>query len=188
MSLPNRHNPYDFTAFLNWRNSVNYYEDDTFAQQVIRHYAGEDWPEVDREACDIAGKVSYRWRELTEIIATPPNRPYMVHYDGHHNRIDRIVRPQQTEILEQEIFGERLFDQSKSPWVKLVKMFLIYQNGEACVACPMTCTEGLVMLLDRYANTPETLRILQHCREGIDGEIAIGAQGHGVMLIDTTGV
>lgn len=176
MSLPNRHNPYDFTAFLNWRNSVNYYEDDTFAQQVIRHYAGEDWPEVDREACDIAGKVSYRWRELTEIIATPPNRPYMVHYDGHHNRIDRIVRPQQTEILEQEIFGERLFDQSKSPWVKLVKMFLIYQNGEACVACPMTCTEGLVMLLDRYANTPETLRILQHCREGIDGEIAIGAQ------------
>ena len=79
MSLPNRHNPYDSTAFLNWRNSVNYYEDDTFAQQVIRHYAGEDWPEVDREACDIAGKVSYRWRELTEIIATPPRtfwRPY----------------------------------------------------------------------------------------------------------------
>ena len=83
----------------------------------------------------------------------------MVHFDGHRNRIDRIVRPPQTEVLEQEIFGERLFDQDKSPWVKLVKMFLIYQNGEACVACPMTCTEGLVMLLDRYADTPETRRI-----------------------------
>ena len=81
MSLPNRHNPYDFTAFLNWRNSVNYYEDDTFAQQVIRHYAGEDWPEVDREACDIAGKVyvhsklkSWNKKFLVNVSLTKANR------------------------------------------------------------------------------------------------------------------
>ncbi|ARU56531.1 acyl-CoA dehydrogenase [Oleiphilus messinensis] len=100
----------------------------------------------------------------------------MMHYDGHHNRIDRIVRPKETEMLEQEVFGELLFNKQKSPWIKLIKMLLIYENGEACVSCPVTCTEGLVELLDKYADTPELKHILMHCREGIDGDIAIGAQ------------
>jgi len=99
-----------------------------------------------------------------------------MHYDGHNHRIDRIVRPAQTEIMEKEVFSEALFSSKTSPWLRLAKMFLIYQNGEACIACPMTCTEGLVALLDRFADTPETRRILEHCREGIDGDFAIGAQ------------
>ena len=55
-------------------------------------------------------------------------------------------------------------------------MLIVYQNGEACIACPVTCTEGLVKLLEKYADTPETQRILKHCKDGIDGDIAIGAQ------------
>jgi alkylation response protein AidB-like acyl-CoA dehydrogenase len=100
----------------------------------------------------------------------------MMHYDGHLNRIDRIVRPHETEVMEKEIFSEALFSKNTSPWLKLLKMYLIYQNGEACVACPMTCTEGMVAILERYADTPEVKRILQHCQEGLDGEFAIGAQ------------
>ncbi len=147
-----------------------------FVQQALQHYCGEAWSEVDREAREVSAKASYRWRDISDQIATPENRPYMLHYDGHLHRIDRIVRPALTEALEKEVFGERLFDDAKSPWVKLIKMFLIYQNGEACVACPITCTEGLVKLLERYADTPETQQILQHCKTGIDGDIAIGAQ------------
>jgi alkylation response protein AidB-like acyl-CoA dehydrogenase len=99
-----------------------------------------------------------------------------MHFDGHKNRIDRIVRPKETEIMEEEIFSEALFSQKTSPWLKLAKMYLIYQNGEACIACPLTCTEGLVALLDKYADAPETTQILQHCKEGMDGHFAIGAQ------------
>src|SRR5450830_1083806 len=69
-----------------------------------------------------------------------------------------------------------LFSDKTSPWLKLIKMYLIYQNGEACIACPITCTEGLVKLLEKFADTPETKQILQHCKEGIDGDFAIGAQ------------
>ena len=100
----------------------------------------------------------------------------MLHYDGHHNRIDRIVRPHETEIMEKEIFSEAFFADKTSPWVKLIKMYLIYQNGEVCIGCPVTCTEGLVKLLEKYADTPETKHILAHCKEGIDGGFAIGAQ------------
>jgi len=176
MSLPDRNNPYSFNAFLDWRRNVDYYGDDLFFHKVLRHYAGSEWESLDREARKLSAKASYRWRDMADAIAVPEKRPYITHYDGHHNRIDRIVRPRETEILEREIFSEGLFAESTSPMTKLMKMFLIYQNGEACVACPLTCTEGLVAILDAFAETPETKRILQHCKEGIDGDFAIGAQ------------
>jgi len=176
MSLPDRNNPYNFNEYLAWRRGVDYYGDDPFIQKVVRHFAAGEWEKVNAEARAVSKKASFRWRDLSESIAWPEKRPYLMCYDGHHNRIDRIVRPRETEILEKEVFSEAFFADKTSPWVKLIKMYIIYQNGEACVACPITCTEGLVMLLDKFADSPETKRILQHCKEGIDGEYAIGAQ------------
>ena len=176
MSMPDRNNPYNFNDFIEWRNTADYYADDPFIQKVVKHFSADDYSVVDEEARAISQKASFRWRDMAESAAWPDKRPYMMHYDGHHNRIDRIVRPNETEIMEREIFGERLFTDEKSPWVKLIKMYVIYQNGEACIACPITCTEGLVKLLDKYADIPETRRILKHCKEGIDGNVAIGAQ------------
>lgn len=176
MSLPDRNNPYNFSEFLEWRKNVDYYGDDPFIRKVVRCYAGDEWEKADAAACEISGKVSFRWRDLAEKIALPEKRPFLMQYDGHHNRIDRIVRPHEAEILEKEVFSEALFSKRTSPWVRLIKMYLIYQNGEACIACPVTCTEGLVALLEKYADSPETMRILEHCKEGIDGEYAIGAQ------------
>jgi len=142
----------------------------------VKYFAGDEWKDVDRAAREISPKVSFRWRDMAESISCPEKRPYMMHYDGHHNRIDRIVRPHETEIMEREVFSEGLFSSGTSPWTKLVKMFLIYQNGEACIACPVTCTEGLVAVIERYADTPELKQILQHCKEGVDGDFGIGAQ------------
>ncbi len=176
MSLPDRNNPYNFNEFLEWRRKTDYYKDDPFIQKVVRCFTGDEWEKVDAEARKLSVKASFRWRDLSERAALPEKRPYLIQYDGHHNRIDRIIRPHETEVLEKEVFSEALFSNRISPWVKLIKMYLIYQNGEACVACPITCTEGLVVLLEKFADNPETKRILQHCREGINGEYAIGAQ------------
>ena len=176
MSFADRNNPYNFNEFLAWRQGVDYYRDDPFIQKSVKHFTGKNWEQVDAEAHAVSQKASFRWRDMADRIARPELRPFMLHYDGHHNRIDRIVRPHETEIMEKEIFSEAFFADKTSPWVKLIKMYLIYQNGEACVACPITCTEGLVMLLEKYADTPETKQILRHCKEGIDGAYAIGAQ------------
>ncbi|OPL13321.1 MAG: hypothetical protein AVO39_03355 [delta proteobacterium MLS_D] len=97
-------------------------------------------------------------------------------YDGMNHRIDRVVHPLDMEITEREIFAEGLFSAHTSAWKQLVKMYLVFQNGEACIACPLTCTEGMVELLRKYADTPELRRILTHCTEGIDGSFGIGAQ------------
>jgi len=176
MSLPDRNNPYAFDEFLAWRKGFNYYLDDDFLQRVLKHFTGPGWPAVHDELARFSGKVSYRWRDLADAAAVPEKRPYLMHYDGHNHRIDRIVRPREVEIMEKEVFAEALFSDRTDPWVKLAKMYLIYQNGEACISCPLVCTEGLVALLDRFADTPETRRILMHCKEGIDGDFGIGAQ------------
>lgn len=176
MSLPDRNNPYNFNEYLAWRDSVDFYTDDPFIQKVLRCYADEDYKVADEEAREISKKVSFVWKNMADAIAWPEKRPYMMHYDGHHNRIDRIVRPQETEQMEREIFAEALFSKQKSPWIKLIKMYLIYQNGEACIACPITCTEGLVEILERYADTPPLKKILEHCRDGNEAGFGIGAQ------------
>ncbi len=176
MTLPDRNNPYSFDEFLEWRSGVDYYADDPFLQKVVRHFAGNGWEGADTAARALAPMASFWWRDTADAIARPENQPSILHYDGHNHRIDRIVRPAETEIMEQEVFSEALFSEETPPWTKLVKMFLIYENGEACIACPLVCTEGMVALLERYADTPETQQILQHCKEGIDGDFAIGAQ------------
>jgi alkylation response protein AidB-like acyl-CoA dehydrogenase len=176
MTLPDRASPYAFDPFLSRRNSVDYYADDPFLQKTLRHFAGGDWESVDAAARALSAKASSRWRDLADIAARPENRPLLLHYDGHHHRIDRIVRPMEISLLEKEVFAEALFSATTAPWVRLIKMFLLYQNGEACIACPLTCTEGLVAILDAFADSPETRSILRHCREGNAGEFAIGAQ------------
>ncbi|MDL2329451.1 acyl-CoA dehydrogenase family protein [Desulfosarcina sp. OttesenSCG-928-A07] len=176
MSLPDRNNPYSFADYLAWRENVDYYVDDPFIQKVVRHFCGNHADLVDAEARECSKKASFKWRRMAESIAVPEKQPFMMHYDAHHNRIDRIVRPNETEIMEREIFSEAMFSENTHPWVKLIKMFLIYQNGEACISCPLTCTEGMVEILGRFSESEETKKILEHCKEGMDGDFAIGAQ------------
>ncbi len=176
MSLPDRNNPYNFNPLLEWRKSVDFYADDPFLQKMVRFFAGKDAEEVDREARKFSKKLSFRWRDLAERAARPENRPYMMHYDGHKNRIDRIVRPYETEVLEKEVFAEGIFSPNASPWIRFIKIYLLSQISEAGVGCPLTCTWGMVALLEKFADTAETRKILAQAREGSHGDFAVGAQ------------
>ena len=176
MSHPNRSNPYTFNPYLEWRKNVDYFEADPFFQRLIRMYAGNEADSVLAQAGKFSRQVSFHWRDLTERIATPDNRPYMMHFDGHKNRIDRIVRPFALEVMEKAVFAEAWFAKNTSPWTRFAKLYLLSQNSEAGLICPLICTWGLVELLEKYADTPETLNILKHARDGLDGDFAIGAQ------------
>jgi alkylation response protein AidB-like acyl-CoA dehydrogenase len=176
MPIQKRDTPYNFDAFLNWRSTFDYYRDDPFLQKVVQHFAGAGWQQVDQAARGISQKVSFRWRFLADEAAKPKNHPTILHYDAHNHRIDRIVRPMETLIMEREVLQEALFSEDTGHLERLIKMFLIFQNGEACIACPLTCTEGLVAILEAFAKTPETEEILLHCKEGKDGDFGIGAQ------------
>ncbi len=178
MALPNRDNPYSFEKFLRRRDSFDYYRDDDFLQRLIRHHVGESWEAIHNRLLEFSQLVSFRWRGLTETNSLPEVRPWLMHYDGHGNRIDRIVRPRETEILEREVFGAGIFSAKTPRWERLAKQLLLHQNGEHGVMCALACTEGLIALVEEYIGTvdPSVERAWRHCKEGIDGHFGMGSQ------------
>lgn len=178
MSLPDPNNPYTFEDFTTWMQTCDPYADDPFIQKVLEYYAKEDFPRVDETARAFSKKVVHRWRKFAQEISKPENRPYMMHFDGHNNRIDRIVRPYETRIMEKEVFSHGFFSKNTLFWERVIMFYLINQVGEACLSCPLVCTEGLAEIISRHLDTghPELGRIHRHITEGIDGDFAIGAQ------------
>jgi putative acyl-CoA dehydrogenase len=178
MSLPDRNNPYGFEEFLERTGNFDFYANDPFLQNVLRHSGGDEWPLLDAKLRKFSRKASFRWRPLTDAVARLEKRPFMEHYDAFNRRVDRIVRCAETVQLEREIFGEALFSRQTSPWEHLTKRYLLHQLGEYGVMCPIACTEGLVALIERFKDDvqPEVRLMQEHCTEGIDGDFGIGAQ------------
>ncbi|HQE10395.1 MAG TPA: acyl-CoA dehydrogenase family protein [Bacillota bacterium] len=178
MTLPVRENPYSFAGFLEKRDKLDFYRDDPFIQKVVKKYAAGEWDSLHQKLLEFSSKVSFRWSRLAEKIAYPEVRPYIQHYDAYNRRIDRIVRPLEMHQLEKEVFSEGLFSEKTSPWEYFSKLFLLHQMGEAGVMCPVACTEGLIALINYYPDHgfPELDHIYRHCKEGLNGDFAIGAQ------------
>ncbi|MDR7071442.1 acyl-CoA dehydrogenase family protein [Fictibacillus barbaricus] len=171
-------NSYTFEEFLQKREKLDWYRDDPFLQKAVQCYTGNDFDYVHQAMLSFSPKASSIWNRLAERVARPEVRPYMLHYDGFNNRVDRIVRPMEVHQLEKEVFGEGLFSSKMPSWESFVKRMLIHQLGEAGVACPLTCTIGLIALIEQYPDEmhPELQNILQHTKDGLDGDFAIGAQ------------
>lgn len=179
----NRNNPYSFDDYLLVRNNFNYYRDDQFLQTLVKHYVPDaEYEIIDRDLRALSDYVSNKWKDLADKAAEPENRLKVTkikHYDAHNHRIDRIERCWETETLEREIFSLGLWDPNRNtPWSRFIKMFLLYQNGEAGVMCPVACTHGLIWILQKYENdlSHETREILNHLREGKNGDYGRGAQ------------
>ncbi|MFW9866014.1 MAG: acyl-CoA dehydrogenase family protein [Candidatus Thorarchaeota archaeon] len=178
-----RINPYSFNDFLFVRDNYNYYKDDAFFQALIKKYMPqEEFEKIDRDLRALSDYVSFRFRDLANQASQLENRikcTRVKHYDAHNHRIDRIERCLETEILEREVFSLGLYDPARNTaWSRFAKMFLLYQNGEAGVMCPVACTHGAVELMQKYEDTlePAALEVLKELRDGKDGEYKLGAQ------------
>ncbi|MFP7299752.1 acyl-CoA dehydrogenase family protein [Neobacillus niacini] len=171
-------NTYSFDEFVSSRENSDWYRDEPFLQKAVRKYTGAQFDQIHEEMLKFSPRVSLKWNSLAERNARPEARPYMLHYDAFNHRIDRIVRPYEVHQLETEVFGEGLLSSRMLPWESFVKRMLTHQIGEGGVTCPLTCTHGLIALLEQFPNNeiPELQDILLHTKEGIDGEFAIGAQ------------
>ncbi|BFM17449.1 hypothetical protein R50073_36320 [Maricurvus nonylphenolicus] len=169
-------NPYNFEEYLAWRESFNIYEDVPFIKQAMLRYAGDLSSDIQRDITQFAKRVSTEFEALSEAAGNHANAPYMVHFDGHNNRIDRIVRPAETLALEKAVWEEAVFAEEVDPWARFMKIYLLTTLGESGINCAHCCTGGLNLLLERFADTPELKRIHQHLTEGIDGEYGIAAQ------------
>jgi alkylation response protein AidB-like acyl-CoA dehydrogenase len=173
-----RNSMYSFREFLEKRDSYDDYADNPFLQKVVKHFFKDDWKEMHDSLSSFSKKTSFRYRKLSEQIARIEVRPHVQHFNAYNERIDRIIRPNEMLILEKEVFQERLFSSKTSPKEQMFKRYLLHQNGESGIMCPLACTDGLVALLEHFQDelNRELQQILLHCKEGIDGDFGIGAQ------------
>ena len=187
-----RNNPYSFDDYVRVRDSFDYYADDPFYQALVKHYCGEEAEAVDQALRDLSQYVSFEFRDLTNAAATLENRIKVTqvrHFDAFNHRVDAIERCAETEALEQAVFELGLFDPARnSSWSRFAKMFLLYQNGEFGVMCPVACTDGMIALARKFddpswgdaALGPDAKALLGWARDGaeVDGEhgYAVGAQ------------
>lgn len=175
--LSTKNQTYSFDAFLSQREKLDDL-DNPFLQQVLQKYSAEDWNELYKKLIPFSQSVSGKWRKLIEETSRVENHPRLRHYDAHNHRIDKIIRPQEMLQLEKEVFSLGLFSEKVSRRERAMKRFLLHHNGEAGVACPLACTDGLIALLEHFKDelSPELDKILQHTKEGISGNFAIGSQ------------
>ncbi len=170
MSLPDRNNSYNFEEYLSWRDAFNVYEDIPFVKQSMLCFAGDLDESILQDLQQFAGRVSSEFKQLSDAAGNHDKAPYMVHFDGHNNRIDRIVRPAETLALEKAVWEEAVFAEGVDPWTRFMKIYLLTTLGEAGINCAHCCTGGLNLLLERFADTPELKRIHQHLTNGLEDE------------------
>lgn len=176
MSLPDRNNPYNFDEYLSWRDKFNVYEDIPFIKKAMVRFAGNLGEDILKDLAQFSTRVAGDFKKWSDEAGRHENAPYMLHWDAHNNRIDRIVRPSETLQLEKAVWQEGVFAQGVDPWTRFMKIYLLTTLGEAGINCAHCCTGGLNLLLERFADTPELKRIQQHCTNGIDGDFGIAAQ------------
>lgn len=171
-------NSYSFDEFVAKRDALDWYRDEPFLQKAVKKFAGSEYQQIHERILTFSPTVSSEWNHLAVQGARPEVRPYMLHYDAFNHRIDRVVRSAETLQLEKGVFGEGLFSTHMPAWESFVKRMLIHQLGEAGVTCPLTCTHGLIALLEEFPDPeyPELQDILLHTKEGTNREFALGAQ------------
>lgn len=168
---------YSFREFIKKRDGLNDL-DNPFIQQVLQQFCQEDWNEMKLLLDPFIQKSSTIWRGIAAESSRPENQPKIRHFNAYNERIDRIIRPLEMQLMEKEIFSYGLFSNHQIKNVGIIKRYFLHGNGEAGITCPIACTDGLVSLIEHFKGevSSEVKAIYQHITEGNEGDFGIGAQ------------
>ena len=177
MSLPDRNNPYSFEEFLSRRKNVDYYADDPFIQKVVRHFTGSQWEQVDAEARAVSAKASFRWRDMADAIARPErSAPTCCTTTG-----TTTASTASSARGKRKSWNGRYFPKASSPTRPPLGQahqdvpHLPERRGLHRLS-PHLHRGARGMLLEPLPTRRRRNGSCTHCKEGIDGEFAIGAQ------------
>lgn len=168
---------YSFNDFIGKRAELNDL-DNPFLHKVLKTFSENSYEELMEVIHPFSKKVSSQWRSKISEYARPENHPSIRHFDAFNNRIDRIIRPEESVQVSKEVFQEAVFSKKNLTHEGIIKRFLLQGNGEAAISCPLVCTDGLIALIEAYYDeVPNPVKeIYRHVTEGIDGDFGIGAQ------------
>ncbi|MDQ3586078.1 MAG: acyl-CoA dehydrogenase family protein [Acidobacteriota bacterium] len=100
--------------------------------------------------------VGGRWHELACAGNRAEHLPRIIKYDRAGNPIERVDMGLPVAQLRREVAEFGLLTAPRSHLHKFALVYLLAHNGEASLACPISCTDGLIQVLE--AKGAEDLR------------------------------
>ena len=144
---------------------LNYFDGDSLLQRVLarRLPAGRRKPaaaELSRLGALCGGRLS----ELIEASQREDRWPKLERYDRWGERVDRLVYcAEQLELRRLSFEADCL---PPAPLLeRMAKAYLLNQNGESGVTCPLAMTDGLIQLLEDEGSTEQKSRWLPLLRD-----------------------
>lgn len=103
-----------------------------------------------------ARQVSGRWNDLAARAARPEHLPRIVKVDRVGNPVERVEVSPFTQQLRREVAEFGPLTRAESEVHRFALIYLLAHNGESGMMCGISCTDGLLRVLDAVG--PESLR------------------------------
>lgn len=149
---------------------------DRHLRTVIDAVAGAEKEEVKRALANLESELVEDLATLAEEGGRKENLPRLELFDAYHHRVDTITLPQATRTLFSRIYNKKPFHSQQPFWQFWSAIYGLSQLGEAGVMCSLACTDGMVQLLRRFADTAALRKMLKRIEDGEQGKFYHAAQ------------
>src|SRR5205085_12377064 len=128
---------------------VNFFEQDRGLQLLL----GDLLKEEERAAVfaslrECAGLVSGRWNELAREANRAENLPRIVKYDRAGKPVEQVDFGPLTRQLRREAAEFGILKEGRSNLHLFALVYLLAHNGEAGLNCGLSCTDGLIRVIE----------------------------------------
>ena len=113
----------------------------------------EDRAAVFASLHECAGLVSGRWNELAREANRAENLPRIVKYDRAGNPIEQIDFGPLTRQLRREAAEFGILKEGRSNVHLFALVYLLAHNGEGGLNCGLSCTDGLVRVIEAHGSS-----------------------------------
>jgi len=128
---------------------VDFFAEDRGLQALLGDLLGtEEQAAVFASLHECASLVSGRWNELAREANRAENLPRIVKYDRAGNPTEQIDFPPQTRQLRREAAEFGILKEGRSNVQLFALVYLLAHNGEAGLNCGLSCTDGLVRVIE----------------------------------------
>ena len=128
---------------------ADFFAEDRGLQVLLGDLLGaEDRATVFASLHECARLVSGRWNELAREANRAENLPRIVKYDRAGNPIEQIDFGPLTRQLRREAAEFGILKEGRSNLHLFALVYLLAHNGEAGLNCGLSCTDGLVRVIE----------------------------------------
>jgi acyl-CoA dehydrogenase len=128
---------------------ADFFAEDRGLQVLLGNLLGaEDRATVFASLHECARLVSGRWNELAREANRAENLPRLVKYDRAGNPIEQIDFGPLTRQLRREAAEFGILKEGRSNLHLFALVYLLAHNGEAGLNCGLSCTDGLIRVIE----------------------------------------